>query len=189
MSNLSLPADTFNLFPADPTSHVIQFQRLPSTTYVVQEVNLPAVSARIATTQVPGGVNRHLPDRLTYEPLSISFLVDEEFHAWRELYSWLLGTTGGYDRSVITAEFIANQQDILYAEKSTNRLDRAGRTIAGLTIVNAAKVPVLRFMFYNLFLTSLGQVSFSTTTTDTLTPLVCTATFEYDYYALVELRR
>lgn len=189
MSNLSLPADTLNLFPADPTSHVVQFERLPSTTFVVQEINLPGVSARSSITPTHGMSVHHLPDRLSYDALSITFLVDEELRAWRELYSWMLGMTGGYSRAVITEEFLHAQRNYVREEKSAARLDRAGRTTAGLTIVNAAKIPLLRFLFYNVYLTSLGQIQFSTTVTDTLTPLQCTATFEYDYYSLVEMRR
>lgn len=189
MSNLSLPTDTFNLFPADATSHVIQFARMPMTSYVVQEVNLPSVTGRTSITGSPGLNIHHLPDRLTYDSLQVTFLIDEEFKAWRELYSWLLGTSGGYDRSVLTAEFIDEHLNFIQMEKASSRLDRAGRTTAGLTIVNGAKIPILRFIFHNVYISSLGQVQFSTTTTDTLTPLTCSATFDYDYYSLVEIRR
>lgn len=189
MNNLSLPTDTFNLFPSDPTSHVVQFSRMPMTTYVVQEVNLPSVTARNITLGTPNINVHHLADRLSYDSLQISFLLDEEFKAWRELYSWLLGTTGGYDRSVLVAEFIDQNINFVQQDPPNRRLDRAARTTAGLTIVNGAKIPILRFMFHNVYISSLGQVQFSTTTTDTLTPLTCTATFEYDYYSLVELRR
>lgn len=189
MSNLSIPTDTFNLFPADPTCHVLQITRMPLTTFVVQEVNIPSVSARTSVANAPGINIHHLPDRLNYDPLVVTFLVDEEFRAWRELYSWLLGMTGGYDRSALTAEFINQQINFVLPEKAENRLEKAGSTTAGLTIVNAAKVPILRFIFHNLYVSSIGAVQFSTTTTDTLAPLTCTATFEYDYYSLVELRR
>lgn len=189
MSNLSIPSDTFNLFPADPTSHVMQFQRMPMTTFTIQEVNLPAISARTGVAPMPGGNAHFLPDKLIYEPLSITFMVDEELRAWRELFSWLLGMTGAYDRGILTAEFLTQQTNYVQAEKPTSRLERAGRTTAGLTIVNGAKIPILRFLFYNVYVSSLGQIQFDTKTTDTITPITCTATFEYDYYTLVELRR
>ena len=189
MSTLSIPSDTFNLFPADALSHVMQFARMPMTTFTVQEVSLPSVTARTATVGAPGLNIRHLPDRLTYDPLSVTFMMDEEFRAWRELYSWMYGMTGGPDRSVVTAEFIESQINFVYPEKPGNRLDTAARTTAGLTILNAMKIPVLRFVFHNVYVTSLGQVQFSTTATDSITPLTCQATFDYDYYSVVEIRR
>jgi hypothetical protein len=189
MSTLSLPTDTFNLFPADALGHVMQFARMPMTTFTVQEVNLPSVTARSAMVGAPGMNIRHLPDRLTYDPLSVTFLVDEEFRAWRELYSWMYGMTGGPDRSVVTAEFIESQVNFVYPEKPSAQLDKAGRTTAGLTILNAAKIPMLRFIFHNVYVTSLGQVQFSTTALDPIVPLTCQATFDYDYYSVVEIRR
>lgn len=189
MSTLSIPSDTFNLFPADSISHVMQFARLPMTTYTIQEVNLPSVTARAAVMNTPGINTKHLPDRLTYDPLTISFLVDEEFRTWRELYAWIQGMTGGPDRSVVTAEFIDQQINFVYPEKPAGRLDAAGRTTAGLTIINAAKIPLLRFVFHNVYPTSLGQIQFATTSIDPITPLTCQATFEYDYYSIVEVRR
>lgn len=189
MSTISIPSDTFNLFPADSISHVMQFARLPMTTFTIQEVNLPAVTARTATVNTPGINTKHLPDRLTYDPLTISFLVDEEFRAWRELYSWMYGMVGGPDRSVVTADFIESQVNFVYPEKPTARLDKAARTTAGLTIINAAKIPMLRFVFHDVYITSLGQIQFATTSIDPITPLTCQATFEYSYYSIVQVRR
>lgn len=189
MSTLSIPSDAFNLFPADSISHVMQFARMPMTTYTLQEVTLPALTTRPATMTALGMNVRHLPDKLTYDPLTVSFLVDEEFRAWRELYSWLQGTTGGPDRSVVTAEFIGSQIDFVYPEKPAAQLDATGRTTAGLTIINAAKIPMLRFVFHDVYITSLGQIQFSTTSVDPITPLTCQATFEYSYYSIVEIRR
>lgn len=188
MSTLSLPSDTFNLFPASPTNHVIQFGRMPMTTFLVQEVNLPAVSGTIARVATPGAITRHVSDKLTYDPLTVTFMLDEEFRAWRELYAWLLGMSGGYDRSVLVADFI--QQHFEYTDIDPKyRHANASRTTAGLTIINPAKIPMLRFIFHNLYITSLGDVRFDTKATDTITPLTCSATFEYDYYSQVQIRR
>jgi len=189
MSTLSIPSDTFNLFPADGVSHAMQFARLPLTTFTIQEVTLPTVTARAAVLNTPGINTKHLPDRLTYDPITVSFLVDEEFRAYRELYSWMYGMVGGPDRSAVTAEFVESQINFVYPAKPAERLDVAARTTAGLTIVSAMKIPLLRIMFHNVYITSLGQIQFTTTSTDTITPLTCQATFEYDYYSIVDIRR
>lgn len=190
MSNLSLPTDTFNLFPLDPTNHVMQFARMPMTTFVVQEVNLPAVSAKPAVVSGPGMSLHSAADKLVYEPLTATFMMDEEMRAWRELYAWLLGMTGGYDRSEIVAEFIDQHINYVWPEKAQHRHDQAMRTTAALTIINPAKIPMMRVVFHNLYITSLSAISFSTKEMDTIsTTISCTATFEYDYYAIVEYRR
>ena len=190
MSTLSLPADTFNLFPLDPTNHVMQFARMPMTTFVVQDVNLPGVSAKTASFAAPGMNIHALPDRLVFDPLNVTFMMDENMSAWRELFSWLQGMTGGHDRSEIVAEFIEGQLNYVWADKPQHQLDLAARTTAALTIINPVKIPMLRVLFHNLYITSLGPLQFSTREQDTITStLSCTATFDYDYYAVVEYRR
>lgn len=189
MNSLSL-SGSFNLFPAAPFSHIIQFERMPETTFVVQEVNLPGVSATPARVPAPGLVVRHGPDRLIYEPLTATFIIDEEFRAHRELHSWLIGMTGGEDRSFLTEEFLKQHQDYLWPDNSTRsqKFSQLQSTTAGLTIVNEAKIPLLRVVFYNLYITALGAVQFSITG-DPMTVMTSTATFEYDFYTIVEIKR
>lgn len=183
----SIPTDTFNLFPASPTNHVMQFERLPNLSFVIQEVSLPGVTANPAKQMAPGLIINHLPDRLTYEPLTITFMVDEEFRAHREMHRWLNGVTGQEDRSVLTAQFINGQSDYFWQESNpAYRFTQAATTNAGLTIVNGSKVPILRFFFHNVHPMSIGEVRFTTTATDTITPLTASATFMYDFYSIVD---
>lgn len=192
MSNIALSSDTFNLFPLAPASHILKLERMPFTTFVTQEVNLPGVSATPARVLAPGLAVRHAADRLTYDPLTVTFLVDEELKTHRELHSWLIGMTGGEDRSHVTATFINDQANLEWSDarsKTPNdRLARSSATTAGLTIVNESKIPILRVIFHNVYITALGPIQFSVTV-DPLTTLTSTATFEYDYYTIVEIRR
>lgn len=191
MSNLSLSSDTFNLFPAAPASFLLRFERMPYLSFVVQEVALPGISAVAPQVALPGVNVRYQPDRLTYEPLQVTFLVDEEFRVHRELHQWLAGMTGRDDRSTLTAAFVNDQAEFVWGTgpaTSGKRLAETSRTTAGLTIVNESKIPILRVLFYNLYPTAVGPVQFSVTV-DPLTTLTSTATFEYDFYSIVEIRR
>lgn len=183
----TIPADTLNLFPASPVNHVMQFERLPNLSFVIQEVSLPGVSANPAKVMAPGLAINHPPDRLTYDALTVTFMVDEEFRAHREMHRWLNGVTGQEDRSVLVAQFLQEEQSYFWQEaKPINQFGRAASTNAGLTIVNGSKVPILRFFFHNVHPMSISEVRFATTVTDTITPLTCTATFAYDFYSIVD---
>ena len=191
MSNLSLSSDTFNLFPAAPASFLMRFERMPYLSFVVQEATLPGISAATAQVGIPGMTVRYQPDRLVYEPLQVTFLVDEEFRVHRELHQWLAGMTGREDRSSVTAQFVNDQAEFIWGAgpaAGSIRHAATSRTTAGLTIVNESKIPLLRVLFYNLYPTAVGPVNFSVTV-DPLTTLTATATFEYDFYTLVEIRR
>jgi hypothetical protein len=89
---------------------------------------------------------------------------------------------------VLVQNFITEQFDYVEFDPKYRHAS-ASRTTAGLTIVNPSKIPMLRFIFHNLYITGLSEVRFDTKSTDTITPLTCTATFEYDYYSQVQLRR
>lgn len=190
MSNISLPADTYNLFPANPANHVIRFARMPHLSFVVQEVSLPSISATIPRVQTAGIFSRFAPERLNFDPLTVTFMVDEEFRAHRELYQWLWGMTGGDDRSHVTQEFVNDQAQYIWPDNKNAQtaLGFASQTYAGLTIVNPAKIPIIRVLFYNMYITTLGQVQFATTA-DPIQPITASATFEYDFYTIVEIRR
>lgn len=188
MSSLTIPLDTFNLFPAAPTNHVMAFSRMPHVTFVLQEVGLPGMTATPARAAAPGMFVRHMPDRLTYDPLTVTLLVDEQLRAFRELHSWLRGITGGEDRSYLTARFVDDQLDLVWPDdRPVDRLPRLASTQACLTVVSGAKTPLLRVMFHNMFPTALGPIQWATNVSDTTPAMTCTATFEYDYYTIVEL--
>lgn len=169
----------------------MRFERMPYLSFVVQDVTLPGISATTAQVGLPGLTARFQPDRLTYESLQVTFLVDEEFRVHRELHQWLAGMTGREDRSSVTASFVNDQAEFVWGGGpaiGSARLATSSRTTAGLTIVNESKIPILRVLFYNLYPTAVGPVNFSVTV-DPLTTLTSTATFEYDFYSIVEIRR
>ncbi len=187
MSSLTVPLDTFNLFPAAPTDHVMVFSRMPHVSFTVQTVDLPGVQATPGRMMAPGLTIHHAPDRLTYDPLNITFLVDDSLLAFRELKSWLVGISGGPDRTYHTAKFVRDQMDVVWIEdKLEHRLGRLTTTYGCLTLLNGAKLPKLRVLFHNMIPISLGPISWSTSA-DTLPAMTGTASFNYDYYTIIEV--
>ena len=187
MSNIAVPAGTCNLFPAAVNNHLLYISRLPQTSFVLQEVSLPGVSAQPARVSTPGLMSHFAADHLTYEPLTVTFLVDEEFRAHRELHRWLNGVTGGEDRTEMTQRFVEEQSQYMW-ESTGQEFNRMVATHAGLTIVNGSKVPILRVLFYNVHVVQLGPVQFSVTAVDTLPTITSTATFEYDFYSIMDIK-
>lgn len=187
MSNIVIPTGTCNLFPAAPNNHVLHISRMPHLSFVIQESALPGFSANPARVMTPGLMMRASADRLTYDPLTVTFLVDEDFRAHRELHRWLNGTTGGEDRTVLTQQFVDDHEQYFW-EQPDRAFDRMAATHAGMTIVNGAKTPILRILFYNVHLLNVGPVQFTITNPDTNMVMTSTATFEYDFYTIVEIR-
>lgn len=180
--------DTYNLFPASPLNHVLQISKFPNLSFVVQEVNLPGVETETVKMPIPGITMHQMPNKIKFGALNATFLVDEDFKAYREIFSWLNGVSGGPDRSVLTAEFVDTQARYAWPDSTQLKtFGRASATHAGLTIVSGAKLPILRVLFYNVMPTTLGELKFSTTVTDNQT-LKCDVSFDYDFFTIVDAR-
>ena len=95
MSKLSDSQPT-NLNQLNVVSFDVSFSRLPAVQYFCQRISLPTIV--LGETNEPSPF-LNLPlegDTLTYEALSLSFIVDEDLKNYIEVYNWL--TALGFPR-------------------------------------------------------------------------------------------
>lgn len=184
MSTFELPEEVQNLFPASPLNHVLVIQKFPFLTYHVQEFDLPAISVEPVITNSPRLALNLVPTRPKFDPLTVKFIVDEEFLTYKELYNWITGITDTNEREPV-ADFLAKQAS-KWGGPFVSSVQIVTSTI-GLTILNANKTPILRIAFINAQPKHLSAISFSTKETE-LTPITASATFAYDYYTITDLR-
>ena len=95
MTNLTQTQPT-NLNQLNIVSFEVNFARLPNVQYFCQRVNIPAVILGEAFQPMPF---MNLPvegDTLTFESLSLSFIVDEDLQNYIEMYNWM--TALGFPR-------------------------------------------------------------------------------------------
>ena len=72
-----------------PTQFRLVINQLPKVEFFVTACNLPGISLGDAIFPTP---LKQIPvqgDEVTFEPLSISFLVDENLENYKELHDWL----------------------------------------------------------------------------------------------------
>ena len=189
MANTIYPAlDTQNFFTASPINFTINFARLPELSFVVQEANLPDVVAKTTLQPMPGISIHRVADRLEYQSLSVKFIIDENFRAHRELHDWLVGMTGGADRHKNVNEFIANHENYIWPDYDKRKTySRTVATSASLIIVNANKYPIAQAVFYNVMPVAISGDRFDIKQ-DPLKPMTAMATFDYDYYEILEIK-
>ena len=76
---------------AAPTQFKFSIIKLPKVEYFCTAVNVPGISLGDAT-QATSLKNIPIPgDKLTYEPLQMTFLVDENLENFQEIHGWLVG--------------------------------------------------------------------------------------------------
>lgn len=160
--------------------YVLSFGRLPNLQYFCQTVTVPGVSLSEIPKPTPF-VDLYVPgEKAIYDLLNVTFMVDEEIRAWKEVHDWIRGMT-----------FPTNYNEY----KSLNSLNEyvsLGKTVgpqysdATLLLLSSANNPLYKFTFFEVFPTSIS--SFAMSTTDTPESVITAdATFRYSYYNVDKL--
>jgi hypothetical protein len=155
------------------TRFQLNFSRLPAVSFFCQTFILPSVSAGYATSPTPF-VDMKLPgEKLQYDSLNLTFLVDEDMANWREIHNWMRAYT--FPKDFSEYRNLAKLSDTVKNSRQPQYSD------AILTVYNNAWLQIAQFKFYDVFPTSLSGINFSTQDTPD-SPVMTDATFDYTYY-------
>ena len=158
-----------NTNPLQATKFLLTFDRISTVTYFCQTVNLPGVRLGEVDRVTPF-LDMYSPGtKLQYDPLDVSFIIDEGLNSWRNLYDWFISIAdpegfGGRDHS---------------RELRTPGLRYFSD--AKLVILSALNNPVFAIEFKNVFPLTMNSLDFDTTT-DANKIITCSATFRYESY-------
>ena len=82
-----------NTNPLQPTKFLLTFSRIPTAQYFCQEVNIPSVSLGEVDRVTPF-LDMYSPGtKLKYDPLDVTFIIDEELRSWRDMYNWFISVS------------------------------------------------------------------------------------------------
>ena len=88
---------------SSPTQFRFLINQLPKVQYFTTEANIPGISIGDGVMNTPLKDIPLLGDKLTYEDLAISFIVDENLENYIEMHNWLTGIAFPKDRSQFSA--------------------------------------------------------------------------------------
>ena len=72
---------------------VLNFGRAPSIQFFCQSVSVPGISLSEVPQFTPF-VDVYVPgEKAIYDLLNVTFIVDEELQAWKEIHDWIRGMT------------------------------------------------------------------------------------------------
>jgi len=172
-----------NLDLARPTQFRFSILKIPNTEYFIQEVNLPGIAfsgdavlnTRFTSLNMMG-------DTVNYEPLEISFAVQENLSNWREIHDWMVGI-GFPENSEQFSQAISDAKSTRTSVSSRTANVSTLQSDATLMIMTNKNNPTVKVNFKNVYPTSLSGVTFDTKDTDAQN-LTATMTMNYDYYNL-----
>lgn len=173
----SVPHTPANPNVLHPNKFIVTFAALPDVVYWAQSVNVPGINLGEALRSTPF-IDLYSPgEKLSMNPFSMTFTVDEELLGWIEVYIWMRGMTFPKDFS----EY-----------KNLNQRHAAWRTPmpqfsdATLVILDSKQNPKIRVKFLNCFPTSLTDILLSTTSSPE-SPVTADVIFRYDLYEIERL--
>jgi hypothetical protein len=177
---------------ADPTKFKFNILKLPKVEYFCTAVNLPGVSLSDNYTQPTPFRDIPLPgEKLSYDRLTMTFLVDENLENYQEIHGWLrgLGFPGGYQefKTLLDAgvdRFPTSKNSVLGdAGRSKFGAPSTGGVFsdATLSILTSKNNAVVDVRFRDVFPISLSGLQYTQQAGDT-DYLTASVTFDYKLY-------
>ena len=179
---------------SSPTQFRFLINQLPKVQYFTTEASVPGITLTEGQFNTPLKDIELLGDKLTYEDLTIKFIVDENLENYIEMHTWLTGIGFPKDRnqfsefrsvtSNMSTTTRGESKDIGDVRASTPEL--AMTSDAVMTILTNKNNPVVECRFKDVFPTSLSGLTYSQNQTD-VDYLTADVNFKYTIYEIVTL--
>ena len=177
---------------ASPTQFKFSILKLPKVEYFCTSVNIPGISLGDAV-QATSLKNIPIPgDKLTYEPLQMTFLVDENLENFQEIHGWLVGLGFPRDHSEFR-NLLTSGNDRFPTRNASNISSEAGKTKfaaadvgptlsdATLTVLSSKNNAQVEVRFRDVYPTGLTGLSYNQQAAD-VDYLTATVSFSYLIY-------
>ena len=142
------------------------FLRIPNVSYFCQAVNIPGMVLGTSLLPTPFSDIPIEGEKLTFDQLTISFLVDEDLQNYQEIYSWLLSM--GFPDNF-------TQFTSLKTPPASGAYDSIKSDMDIMVHTNKSN-PNYKISFKDVFPISLGPINFSSAAS-TLDPIIVDASF------------
>ena len=179
---------------SSPTQFRFLINQLPKVQYFTTEANLPGITLDELELGSPLKDLPLLGSKLTYDDLTITFIVDENLENYIEMHTWLTGIGFPKDRkqfrdfrsttSNTKTSTRGESKDIGDVKASTPELAMVSDAV--LTILTNKNNPVVECRFADVFPTSLSGLTYSQNQTD-VEYLTAEVNFKYQIYEIVTL--
>jgi len=147
-------------------------KRAPHVNFFVQKANIPQITLPEWRQGTPFVEIPYPGDHISFSPFIIEFLIDEQLENYREIQQWLYGL--GFPQNL--EQYAALDVKPIVSGEGI-------RSDIVLVVLNSARNASFEIVFYDCFPTSLSDLAFDTTMSET-EYLSAIATFAYTYYEI-----
>ena len=153
--------------------------KVPAVEYYVKGVNIPGMSFTETTAAAGIGLDAFFPgDKVAFETLDVTFLVDEDLQNFKEIYDWMNAIVPIKDPT----DFANYVDTIQTNEGRLSAIENDLNQYSDITLVtNTNKnLPNKYFKFKDAFPISLGTLELESGSDGD--PVTCTVSFRFTYY-------
>ena len=180
---------------ASPIQFRFKMTKLPNVEFFVQTANIPGISLGSTTLETPLKDIAGVGDKVTYQSLDVTFLVDENLNNYKEIHDWITGLGFPQDHKQFNT-LLATGSDRFSG--STASTAATGTSIAQpaddggiysdatLTVLNSKNIAKTEIRFQNVYPTSLAALSYDIKASD-VDYISVQASFSYMYYDIVQI--
>lgn len=151
----------------ETSKYIFVTHNLPFLNFFAQSVQTPSISTNEVFQDTPYSIIYRAGDKLMYEPLTATFLIDEDLKVWEEIYNWMRGYTYPTTRE----EYRAQAKKGIYADMS-------------ILFLKNSHESNLSFRLHDCFPTSIGPINFDSTA-DAGTVMTTDVTFRFSTFEIV----
>ena len=179
---------------ASPTQFRFGINQLPKVEFFTVAATVPSITMGDAIFPTPFKDIPVMGDKITYENLSISFIVDEYLENYISLHEWM--TAIGFPKSRTQfKDFRANTSNVAQTTQGTSQdigdvqpatPANALFSDAYLMILSNKNNPIVEITFHNMYPVSLGALEYSQGAAD-VEYLTVSADFAYQIYEIKTL--
>ena len=180
---------------ASPIQFRFKMTKLPTVEFFVQSANIPGITLGDTTLPTPLKDISMPGDKLTYQTLEVSFLVDENLNNYKEIHDWMTGIGFPQDHKQF-ADVLATGSDRFSGSTASTAAVGSGKPAplseggiysdATLIVLNNKNIAKTEIRFQNVYPTSLGSLSYDIKASD-VDYLQVSASFNYMYYDIVQI--
>ena len=163
-----------------PNKFQLNFARVPNIQYFCQSVSVPGLNMSEVPQNNPF-IDLYSPgEKMIYDLLNITFLVDEDMKCWKEIHDWIRAMTFPKEYKEYKELATLNK---LYVPSNKQRPQYSDGTI---TLLSSANNPIMRFRFFDLFPISLS--SFIMSSSDSPENIITAdVSFRFSYFDIIEV--
>ena len=175
---------------ASPVQFRFKCSKLPKVEFFCQTANIPGIGLGVADVETPLKSIPFPGDKVTYQDLAISFLVDENLNNYKEIHDWIIGLGAPQNHTQFST--LRDTGTDRFPGQTTNSPnnnavpDGGTYSDATLTVLNSKNIAVTEIRFHNIFPTSLGALAYDVQASD-VNYLSVGVDFSYMYYEIVQL--